>query len=245
MSGSRWIPSGGRLGCNGARSDDTEGEDRHIAVRDEECTTDAIGRVVAGRARSAHALNQRKGERSMNRKLCLTVVSSMALLSFAANAEPGHPRRIGPTREATLLGFIHQTNQNEIALAKLAQQNSSSTEVKNFADRMISDHTQADNQVVSFADSHQIVIPSLGQLQAAQAERRTERTIEANRAREIGSMDGEYAFYDVYSGRPGSSGFDFEATTQKLSSLKGADFDREYARVVVKDHQMVLDRLDK
>src|SRR5262249_22507310 len=125
MSGSRWIPSGGRLGCNGARSDDTEGEDRHIAVRDEECTTDAIGRVVAGRARSAHALNQRKGERSMNRKLCLTVVSSMALLSFAANAEPGHPRRIGPTREATLLGFIHQTNQNEIALAKLAQQNSS------------------------------------------------------------------------------------------------------------------------
>lgn len=150
---------------------------------------------------------------------------------------PDRPDR--PNREAMVLGFIHQANQNEIALAKLALQNSNSDQVKAFANRMINEHTQADNQVVAFADSHNISLPSAAEIKAVR-ERQADRQELANRSKEIGSETGEYAFYNVGTG---GSGFQVQATIDKLSSLKGPDFDREYAQAVVKDHQLVVDGL--
>jgi predicted outer membrane protein len=143
-----------------------------------------------------------------------------------------------------LLGFIHQANQNEISLSKLALQNSSSTQVKDFANRMITDHTQADDQVVAFANSHNIDLPSLEKMTAARAQHQADRTELANRDKEIGSETGEYAFYDVGTGGSGF-GFGFQATMDKLRGLKGPDFDREFASTMVKDHQIVADRLNR
>jgi predicted outer membrane protein len=172
-------------------------------------------------------------------------VVGFALLSQAAHSqEPGHPKRGNrPSREAMLLSFIHDANQNEIALSKLALQNSSSTQVKDFANRMITDHTQADDQVVAFANSHNIDLLSLSQLRAARAKHQAERTELANRDKEIGSETGEWAFYDTGTGGSGY-GFDFQATIDKLRGLKGPDFDREYVSAMVKDHQIVSDRLN-
>src|SRR5229473_4084009 len=122
----------------------------------------------------------------MNRKLGLMLVTGCALLSQAAYSETGNPERGDrPSREAMLLGFIHQANQNEVALAKLAQQNSSSTQVKDFANRMITDHTQADDQVIAFANSKNVDLPSLTQMTAARAKHQAERTELANRSKEI------------------------------------------------------------
>jgi predicted outer membrane protein len=173
-------------------------------------------------------------------------VVGCALLSQAAySEEPGHPKRGDrPPREAMLLGFIHQANQNEISLSKLALQNSSSTQVKDFANRMITDHTQADDQVVAFANSHNIDLPSLEKMTAARAQHQADRTELANRDKEIGSETGEYAFYDVGTGGSGF-GFGFQATMDKLRGLKGPDFDREFASTMVKDHQIVADRLNR
>jgi predicted outer membrane protein len=172
-------------------------------------------------------------------------VAGCAVLSQAAFSEqPGHPKRGDrPPREAMLLGFIHQANQNEIALSKLALQNSSSTQVKDFANRMITDHTQADDQVVAFANSHNVDLLSLQQLRAARAKHQADRTELANRDKEIGSMTGEYAFYDTGTGGSGY-GFNFQATMEKLRGLQGADFDREYINAMVKDHQIVAERLN-
>jgi putative membrane protein len=36
---------------------------------------------------------------------------------------------------------------------------------------------------------------------------------------------------------------DHQATLEKLRTLKGADFDREFVRAMVKDHQMVIERV--
>jgi predicted outer membrane protein len=181
-----------------------------------------------------------------NWKLSLMSVVGCAFLSQAAySQEAGHPKRGDrPPREAMLLGFIHQANQNEIALSKLALQNSSSTQVKDFANRMIADHTQADDQVVAFASSHNVDLPSLAKMTAARAKHQAERTELANRSKEIGSETGEYAFYDVGTGGSGF-GFDFQATMDRLRDLKGPDFDREYASAMVKDHQIVSDRLNR
>src|SRR5258707_15126338 len=176
----------------------------------------------------------------MNRKLGLMLGTGCGLLSQAAYSETGNPERGDrPSREAMLLGFIHQANQNEVALAKLAQQNSNSAQVKDFANRMITDHTQADDQVLAFADSHNISVPSIAQINAVRAD----RTELANRNKEIGSETGEYAFCNVGTGGSGS-GSDFQATMDKLRGLKGPDFDREFARAMIKDHQSLIDRLN-
>src|SRR5713101_2919722 len=107
-------------------------------------------------------------------QLGLMLVSGCALLSQAAYSETGNPERGDrPSREAMLLGFIHQANQNE----------------------------------------------------------------------EIGSETGEYAFYNVGTGGSGF-GSDFQATMDKLRGLKGPDFDREFARAMIKAHQSLIDRLN-
>lgn len=176
----------------------------------------------------------------MNRKLGLMFVTGCALLSQAAYSESGNPERGDrPSREAMLLGFIHQANQNEVALSKLALQNSNSSQVKDFANRMITDHTQADDQVLAFADSHNINVPSIAQINSVRAD----RTELANRNKEIGSETGEYAFFNVGTGGSGF-GSDSQATMDKFRGLKGPDFDREFARAMIKDHQFLIDRLN-
>jgi predicted outer membrane protein len=182
----------------------------------------------------------------MNWKLSLMIAAGCALLSQAAYSQqrPGHPKRGNrPSREAMLLGYIHQANQNEIAMSKLALENSSSTPVKDFANRMITDHTQADDQVLAFADSHKINVPTLAQMKSDRAERQAQRMELGNRDNTIGSETGEYAFDNTKVGGPGF-GFDFQATMDKLRGLKGPDFDREFASAMVKDHQLVADRLN-
>ena len=180
----------------------------------------------------------------MNWKLSVMFVAGCSLLSQAAFSEPGNPKRANrPSREAMLLGFIQQANQNEIALSKLALTNSSSAQVKDFANRMITDHTQADDQVVAFASSHNITVPSLAQMSSAREKHQEARTERANRSKEVGSETGEWAFDDVGTGGSGL-GFDFKATMDKLQGLKGPDFDREYARAMIQDHQFVADRLN-
>ncbi len=95
-----------------------------------------------------------------------------------------------PSREALLLGKIHHDNQAEIELANLAKQNSSSDAVKKFADRIVADHSKADEQVVALAQSKNIDI-------------------------------------------------------DKLRNLKGAEFDREFARAMVNGHQKAIDELTR
>jgi putative membrane protein len=55
------------------------------------------------------------------------------------------------TSPQDILSKIHTTNQNEIRMAKLALQKGHSPEVKKFAQRMIKDHTMADQKVMKIA----------------------------------------------------------------------------------------------
>jgi putative membrane protein len=50
-----------------------------------------------------------------------------------------------------ILSNIHTTNQLEIRMAKLARQKAESPKVKDFAQRMIKDHTMADQKVMKLA----------------------------------------------------------------------------------------------
>lgn len=61
-----------------------------------------------------------------------------------ANKAPSRKVRDG-------LAALHAANRAEIMSGEMAQQSASSPDVKAFAERMVSDHTQADQQLVSMA----------------------------------------------------------------------------------------------
>jgi putative membrane protein len=60
---------------------------------------------------------------------------------------------IAPTRPTTAIALsqIHLTNLTEIALAKIAEEKASSSEVRAYADQLVQDHTNVDQIVVAMA----------------------------------------------------------------------------------------------
>jgi putative membrane protein len=129
-------------------------------------------------------------------------------------------------------------------MASLAKQNSSSPQVKSFADQIIKDHKAEEDKVMRFADNHNIDMAAVSQQLRAMRGQVAQRTLDDREARSVGSATGEWAFM----GEPGGSGpMDHiakqESEVQKLSTLKGPAFDREFTKAMVSDHQAIIKRL--
>lgn len=86
----------------------------------------------------------------------------------------------------------------EIALAKIALRQASNADVKQFAQQMISDHTAANQQLLTLAGRKQIPVP---------------RKVDAKH----------------------------QECVDKLGRLQGAEFDKEYAKQMVKDHKETVE----
>src|SRR5262249_36918215 len=144
--------------------------------------------------------------------------------------------------EAMVLAKIHQDNQHEIELANLAKQNASSAQVKKLADRIVTDHTKADDQVLALAKSHNIELPASGRMAATHQAQQDEAHSKA-----VGSATGEYTHSTSGVGGAGmehaADKAEHESAITKLRNLKGTEFDREFVNVMVKDHQKTIDRL--
>ncbi len=139
----------------------------------------------------------------------------VAAAGFALLALPAYSQT---DRDPMILLHIHQANQDEIEMARLAKTNSSSQEVKNFAHQMIKDHKSAEAQVQTYAKNHKI---DLDAVHRRLVETRDDRLELERRARTIGSATGEC----------------------NLRKLNGAEFDREFTRAMVEDHQAAIDQL--
>jgi putative membrane protein len=127
------------------------------------------------------------------------VVTSFFLIAGIARAQaPSDPQ---------IVGILQAADQIDISHAKLALKKSSDPQVKEFANQMISDHTNLDKSVCDLAKK----------LGVSPAESETSRQLKQQAAEE----------------------------TKKLNSLKGKDFDREYASHEVAYHQAVLDAASK
>ena len=86
-----------------------------------------------------------------------------------------------------------QGNMAEVALGKLALQNAQSDDVKKFGQRMVDDHTKAEQDLEGVASKNNWTLPS-----------------------------------DVNAMQKGEQ--------QRMEKLKGAEFDRAYMQMMVKDH---------
>jgi putative membrane protein len=93
--------------------------------------------------------------------------------------------------------FLKKTAEHgmaEVELAKLAREKAMRDEVKQFADRMVADHTKANDEVTALAMSNGVKLPD--------------------------GPDKKHA-----------------KEKDKLAKLSGPDFDREYMRMMLKDHK--------
>ena len=149
----------------------------------------------------------------------------------------------GENREAMLLGFIHHANQQEIELGNLAKQNGSSSQVKDFADATIKDHKSADDQVLAFANSHKIDLSATHYQMKA-----TKEAPASGSPSGVGGGSPSDQARAADQGMKSGAGHEqamaaHKAEVDKLRTLKGPEFDREYTRVMVQDHQKVIDKL--
>src|SRR5947209_240020 len=65
-----------------------------------------------------------------------------------------------PPDTATVLGKLHQSNQQEIAAGKLAQKSGTSRQVKDYGKMLEKDHSAADKKVTAMAKQEKIDLAS-------------------------------------------------------------------------------------
>jgi putative membrane protein len=177
--------------------------------------------------------NETEKEVIMNWKpMAFSAAAGLVLFALPTNAQNAQT-----DRDPMILLFIHQADQNEIEMAKLAKDNSSSQKVKNFADQIIKDHKSADEQVQTYAKNHKI---DLDALHRRLSEKDQDQIELDRRARAVGSATGEWAWTWEHAVRSESG---HKTALDNLRKLKGAEFDREFTRAMVEDHQMAIDRL--
>lgn len=190
----------------------------------------------------------------------LTLVGAATMFSTARAQAPSTPRPADQDRAAALVIFIHNVDQRDVEMANLAKTNSDSKQVKDFADKLISDSKTSDSKLQSFARSHNIDLDKAAAgtggsgTSMATTPKSTSGTKSPSlddqlelerRARAIGSANGEYAFMAEPGHLRESTGAQAEhqAAIEKLRNLKGSDFDREYARTMVKEEQHAVDQV--
>lgn len=99
--------------------------------------------------------------------------------------------------DRTFIRKAAEGNVAEVALGRLAQQTGQDPNVKAFGEHMVRDHTQANEQLASVAQSLSVTLPN----------------------------------------SPSTSD---QAKMDKLSRLSGADFDKAFAREMVRDHRTAI-----
>jgi putative membrane protein len=152
-------------------------------------------------------------------------------------ALPAYPQARQTVRDERIVAFIHQANLQEIDASNLAKEKNRSQSITDFADQMVKDHQSADEQVRSYARSHNIDLDTLG----SQLRKDRDELIEHERqVKGVGSATGEWAWTwenAIRSKKEDDKGLD------TLRKLDGAAFDREFVRVMIAGHQKVIDRL--
>jgi putative membrane protein len=115
----------------------------------------------------------------------------------------------------------------EVELANLALQKSTNEDVKRFAQRMIDDHKTASEKLKTLAQSKGITLP------AHATGATTSQTNEGSR--QSANIENTRAAQDQHS-----TDAKISKAKEKLARLSGAEFDREYMKMMVKDHEKAV-----
>jgi putative membrane protein len=93
----------------------------------------------------------------MNTDICRTVALAALLLTPAAAYAADAPSA------ADVLSKLHQSNQKEIEMGKMAEKNGQSREVKAFGKALVEDHTAAEKKVKALAKQEKVELQTAGE----------------------------------------------------------------------------------
>jgi putative membrane protein len=88
----------------------------------------------------------------------MTILRGGALAALLLS--PAMAQAADPPATNEVLGKLHQSNQKEIEMGKLAQKNGSAKEVKAFGAMLVKDHSAADKKVLALAKKEKIDLPA-------------------------------------------------------------------------------------
>ncbi|HZT37688.1 MAG TPA: DUF4142 domain-containing protein [Bryobacteraceae bacterium] len=130
----------------------------------------------------------------------LTGFAAALALSGAARAQSD--KSALNSADSKFVAEAAQGGMAEVELGRLAAQKAQSDDVKKFGQRMVDDHTKANDQLKQIAAQKDVTLPS-----------------------DVGSRN--------------------RAAIDRLSKLSGADFDRAYMRLMVRDHRKDVSEFQK
>jgi putative membrane protein len=126
-------------------------------------------------------------------------------LGLATSAGAGVMAQMKSRSESMDSRFVDEAASGgmaEVQLGNLAKEKGNANAVKNFGERMVTDHSKVDDELKTIAAKQGITLPS-------------------------GLSKTDQAEYD------------------RLSKLQGAEFDKEYARLMVRDHEKDIAAFEK
>jgi putative membrane protein len=177
--------------------------------------------------------------------------------------------------------FIMETAHNgmaEVMLGRMASERASSDEVKQFGQRMVDDHTKANQELMQLASTKGITLPAMTDMggsmtstgatsgtgttmsntqTSASGSQATGSTGQTSGSQTSGSTDRSGTGMQTSGSTTGMSGQGTGAhgghmmgpkhqkLMDRLSGLSGAEFDREYMKQMVKDHEDAVSDFQK
>jgi putative membrane protein len=183
----------------------------------------------------------------MKSRLHLLII--LLALAAAATVTRGQAKLSGSDQR-----FVREAAEGgmaEVALGRLALERASSDEVKKFAQRLLDDHSRANQELARLARAKGVALPQgfaeiQGEAPAARAGDQTSARQEGGETNErrTARMEGQPA---AGSGGPSNPWLKGESkkAMDRLSKLSGSEFDREFTTQMLKDHAKVISAFNR
>jgi putative membrane protein len=105
------------------------------------------------------AITPRKGVSIMGKRIIIAVLSAGCACTTMVYAAPGTLTKVSPAARK-FMDKAAQGGLAEVQLGQLAEQKASSQAVKDFGQRMVTDHTKVNDQLKSLASSDGVALPT-------------------------------------------------------------------------------------
>ena len=139
--------------------------------------------------------------RCMGIALCLAIPQAMAAQTQVAQAETNASKSVS-SQDRTFIKEAAIGGLYEVQAGQVAAQKATSAEVKQLAQHIVTDHTQANEKLKSIAQAKGVDVPA--------------------------ALDAKH-----------------QKKLDQLNKLSGAEFDREYAKMMVSDHKEDIKKFQK
>jgi len=177
--------------------------------------------------------------------LCTVLALSVASLraqedNYGKEKDKGAPGAV-TTTEAGKAGTLSSSDEKfikdackgghiEVKMGKLGVQKAQNSEVRQFAQKLVDDHTRANSELKQLAASKGCTLPE-------PQDRITAIDDDADRTQVREKTDADHADSKDHA--------EFKREWQKLESSSGADFDRQYVRMTVMCHEKGVKEFEK